>query len=549
MTFVRHLRIVIPRPYNSRQAIVKCNKVMRSRAVRAMPGVMLVTTLFLSLVLRVWGSGYGLPAYTRYHPDEHALVERAAAILWTGDWNLHRFNYPPFFAYVQAWAYTAYFLWGASKGQWNQIVPWVLPQYYHVGRLVTAMAGTLTVLVAYLAARQLAGRRSGLLAAALQAGCYLHIIHSHYATFDAMVGLLALMALLFSLLMVDERQTRWSFLAGLAAGLAGATKYNGAVVFLVPLVAHVVGTRWGKWGWLNGRLLAVLAGFLMGFFGGNPYALGSMPEFLDGLATVLHHYGTEQPGFEGTGNWRWYPTVFMQSADAPWVLAGLAGLVGVWKRGWRRGLLVSVFPVVYYVMISRFVVRFERNMVPILPFLAVGGGWLLDSLAGQAARRLNWTGNRSHLLAGVALLAILALPVSAAIQFDVSIRATDLREVAGNWVEDNVEWGSKIAVEHYSIPFDPTEYWVKDVMRISDHDLQWYQQEEFDILIVSDGVWELLVKSRAQYEEKVAAYESLTAPETLLAEFVPSPPRLVVAGYPTVSIYHFAPVRIHRLPQ
>jgi hypothetical protein len=36
---------------------------------------------------------------------------------------------------------------------------------------------------------------------------------------------------------------------------------------------------------------------------------------------------------------------------------------------------------------------------------------------------------------------------------------------------------------------------------------------------------------------------------SLLAEFVPAPPGLVVAGYPTVAVYHFAPVRIYRLPQ
>ena len=40
---------------------------------------------------------------------------------------------------------------------------------------------------------------------------------------------------------------------------------------------------------------------------------------------------------------------------------------------------------------------------------------------------------------------------------------------------NNVEWGTKIAIEHYSIPFDHTEYWVQDVMRISDHDLTWYE--------------------------------------------------------------------------
>ena len=37
----------------------------------------LAAILLVSLSLRLWGSGFGLPAFTHYHPDEHALVDRA----------------------------------------------------------------------------------------------------------------------------------------------------------------------------------------------------------------------------------------------------------------------------------------------------------------------------------------------------------------------------------------------------------------------------------------------------------------------------------------
>jgi hypothetical protein len=47
----------------------------------------------------------------------------------------------------------------------------------------------------------------------------------------------------------------------------------------------------------------------------------------------------------------------------------------------------------------------------------------------------------------------------------------------------------------------------------------------------------------------VAIYEELVSNSTLVAEFVPQPPALAVAGYPTVAIYHFAPVRIYALPR
>jgi 4-amino-4-deoxy-L-arabinose transferase-like glycosyltransferase len=519
------------------------------------PSLLLAGILVVSLLLRLWGSGFGLPAYTRYHPDEQALVTRAAAILWTGDWNLQRFNYPPFYAYIQALAYAAYFLWGASRGLWTEVPPFAVPQYYLVGRLLSALVGIITVLVVYYVGREMLSRRASLTAAALLGGSYLHIIHSHYATFDVMIGLLAALTLLFSILIRTRREAHWYLLAGLCAGLAGATKYNGAVALVIPLVAHVLATPWGEWGWLDRRLFLAGGGFLVGFLGGNPFALGNLPAFLNDLAQVLHHYGTEQPGFEGRGNWRWYIQVFLTSADALWVSAGTAGLIGLVSREWRKGLLLLVFPLIYYIMISQFVVRFERNAVPLLPFLALGAGWLLDVAADRLANLIERRGSRrtrspalSHGIATFACVLLLVMPLAAATGLDLALSRVDHRELAGHWVEENIEPGTKVAIEHYSIPFAYDRYQVEDVLRATDHDLGWYLQEGFQILIISDGVWPILHEQPEAYADKVDAYRVLTEQCRLLAEFVPDPPRLVVAGYPTVAVYHFAPVRIFRLP-
>jgi 4-amino-4-deoxy-L-arabinose transferase-like glycosyltransferase len=516
---------------------------------KLIPGLLLLLILLLAFGLRIWGSNFGLPAYTRYHPDEHALVDRAAAILWTGDWNLHRFNYPAFYAYVQAGSYALYFLYGVTKDLWHQVPPFTLPNYYQVGRLVTIFFGTLTVLAIYLVGRELKGRRTALFAAVVLGASYLHVVHSHYATFDVMVTFLISLTLLFSGLMRTRQETKWYFLAGLCAGLAGATKYNGASALVIPLVAYCLSAPWGEWGWLSGRLLLIFGGFLLGFLGGNPFGLPNLPDFLNGMATVLHHYGTEHPGFEGLGNWRWYPGVFLTSADGPWVVFGLVGLVILAWRDWRKALLLLAFPILYYMLVSRFVVRFERNMVPLLPFLALGAGWLLDEGADWVANRFNLKRSISHSLAVIGAVLLIALPLAASISFDAAISRTDTREIAGRWLEDNVEAGSKIAIEHYSIPFDHGSYQVEDIVRISDHDLAWYQQEGYDILVISDGVWPVLLDQPAHYVDKLATYRELAVDSELLAEFVPQPPGITVAGYPTVAVYHFAPVRIYRVPR
>ncbi len=523
---------------------------MRNRVFGVGLSLLLAIILLGTFVLRVWGSGFGLPAYTRYHPDEHALVERAAAILWTGDWNLHRFNYPPLYAYFQAGGYALYFLYGVTRDLWRYVPNFVVPNYYHVGRVLTACFGTLSVLVVYLAGRQLSDRRTGLLAAALLGTNYLHVIHSHYATFDVMVGFWVSLAFLFSDLIRTRSEARWHLLAGLCAGLAGATKYNGAAALVLPLLAHLLATPWGGWDRFAGRLLLILGGFLLAFFGGNPFALGNLPDFLNDLATVLYHYGTEHPGFEGTGNWRWYPSVLLTSPDAPLAIAGALGFLGLLWRDWKRGLLLVAFPILYYLMIARFVVRFERNLVPVVPFFALAGGWLVDRGADWLASRFGSRGARlSNAAVALGATLLLALPVVASISLDSALSRTDHREIAGRWVEDNIEKGTKIAIEHYSIPFDYDQYQVEDVIRITDRDTGRYQQQGFEVLIISDGIWEVLRRQPEFYAEKIAAYDELVANSTLLAEFVPQPPRIVVSGYPTVEIYHYAPVRIYRLSE
>ena len=521
---------------------------MRSMTARRfIPLMLLASVLVATLGLRVWGSEFGLPAYTRYHPDEHALVDRAARIVWTGDWNLGRFNYPPAYAYVQALGYAVYFLYGVTQDLWQYVPEFVVPNYYQVGRLLTALFGTLTVLVVYLIGRQVSGRRAGLLAATLLGGNYLHIIHSHYATFDVMVGFWAALTLLFSELIRSRQETKWYLWAGLCAGFAGATKYNGAVAVVLPISAHMLSTAWGEWGWFSGRLFLALGSFLFGFFGGNPFALGNLPDFLGGLATVLQHYGTQHPGFEGKANWRWYPSVFLTSADALWMIGGTLGLLILLLKEWRKGLLLVVFPVIYYLLVSRFIVRFERNMVPLLPFLAIGGGWLIDKGAGFLARKFKHSEALSTFLAALGVALLICLPLVAGVSLDRTLSKTDHRELAGHWVEENIAEGSRIAIEHYSIPFDYEQYQVEDIIRASDHQLDWYLQEGFEFLIVSDGVWEILRREPEIYAEKLGTLANITGGSTLLKEFVPEPPGIAVAGYPTVEVYHFAPVRIYRL--
>jgi YYY domain-containing protein len=118
-----------------------------------------------------------------------------------------------------------------------------------VGRFLSALADTLTVLVIYLLGRRLFGWRVGLLAAGLSAITVLQIQQAHFFTVDALATLFTTLTLFFSARMVmrtngsNADAARWygdGALAGLMAGLAIACKISTWPTVVVLTIAIVI---------------------------------------------------------------------------------------------------------------------------------------------------------------------------------------------------------------------------------------------------------------------------------------------------------------------
>src|SRR5262249_39985687 len=168
-----------------------------------------------------------LGAHLPFSPgvDEPEVMERAVRMMKTGDLNPHFFDYPSLYLYVEAAISTVRFLVGAMQGLWSRLAQAPPEGFYLWGRAATAGFGTAT---GWLICR--AGlywdRRTALVAAVMLAVMPLHVRESRYTLTDVPATFFALAALVLSL-RAHNRATAWSFaLAGAAAGLAGATKYN-----------------------------------------------------------------------------------------------------------------------------------------------------------------------------------------------------------------------------------------------------------------------------------------------------------------------------------
>ena len=159
--------------------------------------------------------------------------------------------------------------------------------FYLWGRAVTATFGVATVFLVYQVGMRW-GARHALLAAGLMAVLPLHVRYSHYVLTDTLLTFFVTLTLLLSLT-AHERGTLGGFVwAGAAAGLAAATKYNGGIALIMPLMAC-----WMTLALRQRRLKAAIAAVAacgVAFLVFAPYTLLDLPAFLDNFARLAREY-------------------------------------------------------------------------------------------------------------------------------------------------------------------------------------------------------------------------------------------------------------------
>ncbi|WP_162292493.1 ArnT family glycosyltransferase [Candidatus Promineifilum breve] len=484
---------------------------------RVISTALLGGVLALALLLRVWLLGHDLPYM--HHPDEPSYVAIGQTIFKTGDLNPHFFAYPSLTFYLNALAHAPYYALGRALGVFAARTDILLPTSLVMGtnyapmptavllsRGVTVAAGVGAVLLVYLIGRRLTGRRAvGLTAALLLALSPTHVYHSRIVTPDAFVTFFALLTLLMAVHVFQGGRT-WAYVAaGIAVGLTASAKYNGALVAVVVPAAHFLRVGWA--GWRDYRLY--LAGVLsvLAFAATTPYALLDYPAFLEGMRFEAQHYATGHTGMEGAPA-GWYAS-FLWATTGPLVVLALVQIGrGLLARS-RPILLLSAFPLTYFLFITRFTVRNDRTILPLLPFLFLLAAWLLlDTWA--ATRKLSPNARRWAAVAwGLALLILVAWPARQVAAFVGDLHAPQVRAEAALWLADHAPAGARIALESYAPYVDPARYDVTAVHELIENPPQWYVDEGFDYLIASSGLYGRYFMAPQEHPDEVALYNAL----------------------------------------
>lgn len=489
--------------------------------------VALALIMLVAVTLRFVGLSQNLPYLD--NPDEPTTVQAAIKMLQTGDLNPHFFRWPSLPFYTQFLISIPRFLAGVGAGEFTNLSNLTASGFYLWGRTFSALLGSATVFITYLIGRKLYNPATGLVAALVLTVLPLHSEHSHYVTPDVPVTFWSTLVVFFAVLIYKDGRQCWYWWAGVATGLTVGSKYNVGVVFVTVIIAYLLAQneRRGRLSWLVKS--GVVAGIV--FLLTTPFAVLDLSGFLDEMAFQVRHYTILGHGTASEGaSWLAYLADFWNEAFVYQAfLAALGGVLLVLWRQRREDWLILSLPALGYIFFAAAKVHFSRNLMPLLPELAIVAAlflltlssWFMTSWRKHFSARFNNFGDRNNSFqAGIVVilwLAFFGFALQHSILTDRYYLQPDTRQQAGAWIMTHIPAGAKVRLEH-DTPLLPTDRYqdVNEQRPIGGHSLDWYRQQGFNYLVASSYEYGPLMAADAQANQN---YQLLFKQGQLVARF------------------------------
>jgi hypothetical protein len=389
----------------------------------------------LAIILRLWGVGFGLPGL--YQPDEGKILYTVFYAASNG-FRPDTFTHSTLIAYLLIPFYGAYYLIGRILGGYSSPFDFYVgfladpTSLVLLGRVLMALVSLSSVAAIYVIGKKFFNRRVGILSAFFLSGCFLFVKESHYIKDEVLAALFLLIFFYFVLLAIDRRKTKDFYLAGVFLGLSVSAKY----IYIPVALVLIVGLIWAK-----RNMRVVLATFLfalLSFFLTNPYMLIDYKTFIDQTKDIFlkaRGIGTAAVGgrsafvnfvaFQLPKGLGWPLYLFSLIG----IFQGIVGLLG------KKSVLVGLAGISLFLGILFGGGNFERWAVPLVPFFLLLCGIVIDGLS----KRSVWIST---------LAAIVMIPsLLRTVKFNNIITWSDTRTLARQWIEENIQAGTSIAIE------------------------------------------------------------------------------------------------------
>ena len=419
--------------------------IIERNAARAALGLILA----VALGWRLHNIGFGLPSM--YDPDEPFFMITALEMLAHGTLNPGWFGHPgsttiTLLAAIDAVVAGSGLVSGhyANLGDFARAVyadPAIL---FIPARVAMALIGTGCVWLTYMLGNRLNGRATGLVAAGLLAINALHISWSQIIRTDIHASLFMLASLWFAARIAERGTLRDYILAGVVAGLATATKWPAATVFVAIVGAAILARQQPV-----RRILAAALATIVAMAVASPFLVLDWRTVLANVSGEISsgHLGHNSAGFVFNLGFYLVDAIggSMGLIGLALVLAG-AVVLAVRKPIARWTLLPAA--ALFLTLLCTQNVYYARWLMPLMPMACIFAAAAIFALAGVAARWLSFPARQ----VGIAMLALLVTYPSLAAAIDATKeRATDTRALAANWGRVNIPAGSRVLFEHIEL--------------------------------------------------------------------------------------------------
>lgn len=348
-----------------------------------------------------------------------------------------------------------------------------------IGRFVSALLSTLTILAVYKLALKLAkSKRVALFSAAFTSLSVGAVQASHFATTETILTLAGvLLAQCVLIIASNKNYSKGYFWSGILIGVATSAKLS-ALIFLPPvLLAHVSKLNRNN---LRKRNLASIASLILAilvFITISPYSILDHDGFISSF------------NFErqiATGGFRVFFTSQFENTLAyyfqikhvfPWIIGwpatilGFLGLLQLMTRGIKEKMvshiLFAFLPLFYFAYTASLYVKWARYMVPLLPFIAIGTGLVLTKLSKKSVQ----------LVVVVAIFVLYQLLHT--LSFLPIYASTDTRIQASEWIYKNIPEESKLLLEPMDVVSLP--------LNMESANSNIYKQSWFDFYALDNG--------------------------------------------------------------
>lgn len=488
--------------------------------------ILLGLIFILSASFRFFGFDYGLP--NLYLEDEEFFVQPALRVA-EGPLNPGWFGAPG--QTVIYFTAEVFRLVNLGVNYLNQTTLPVemnyqadLNPFQTAGRAVSALFGSLTIFLAYSIGRHWR-RRAGLWAAFLTAIAFYLVEYSHIIRPDILQTFYLLGLILAIFKLIDQpKKIVWYLLAGLAFGLAIATKYP-SLFLLIPILPllyflykqHRLVLKY----WFLAGLTAIAA-----TFAAAPYLVLDYQTMLKnvGLESRSVHLGHDGLGFWGNLNWYLVDTLHWQVGTLLYFLALLVSIYFLFKikKPNPRYLKFSFLALVWltYVISSSFLqLHWERWMIPATSILIILAAIGLSGLLKRI---------KKPLLITLVVIIFLAGPILRLIRLEYGFSQPHTIDYATAWLAENLPPDSVVVAERYTPTDLPVSSRLIQVDTFGQSPLAEYQKQRATHFLVSGSMYnrievEAHKKPDSHYARLYENYRAGIEQADLIYEIQPHP--------------------------